>query len=196
VTDLGLAQLAALAQLRGLLVAGCDRITDAGVAQLVAAGELMFSSVGGGRLSTILTMAEGVACFVRWIRGEACSDQLLHCCGAAGLPLKHLDLRACVRLTDACLLALASRCGRLRRLHLDNCAQLTTAGIVKVPGRRLTTDAFRDTIPCAVRMSTCRCCYHVTHYVTAAARQMCRLGAASCCYCCWRRHSPCSCTQH
>lgn len=63
------------------------------------------------------------------------ADQLPRAChDTAGLPLEHLDLRACVRLTDACLSALASQCGHLKRLHLDNCAQLTTAGIVKVCG--------------------------------------------------------------
>jgi hypothetical protein len=50
----------------------------------------------------------------------------------AGLPLQHLDLRACVLLTDATLAALAQHCGGLKRLLLDGCGQLTTAGVLEV----------------------------------------------------------------
>jgi hypothetical protein len=49
----------------------------------------------------------------------------------AGLPLQHLDLRSCTRLSDAALVALVQHCGGLKRLYLDGCTRLTTAGVLQ-----------------------------------------------------------------
>jgi hypothetical protein len=132
ITDQGLAHIARLTALTGLVLGGNPKITDAGVSHLASLQGLkdvglIDTSITDEACKTLATLPllESVH-----LDGTRISDAGLETLSTSNT-LKLLTIAACKRISDQCLESLA-KIGSLTELQIQNNPQLTEAAVRKL----------------------------------------------------------------